>query len=242
MDSAALPALTPILDGIDRWAELAPLLPVIISLELVLSADNAVALAAITKNLPNPDVQRRALDIGISIALILRVFLILTAQIVLKLWAVQLLAGVYLLSLFYNKIRTVNTNPSEIVDRKDSSNNASFLRIVVLLAFTDLAFSIDSVAAAVAISDQFLLVITGALIGVLALRFTSGLFLHWLEIFPRLEMAGYIAVALVGIKLLISLAIPYFFVPEWFVLLMVFILFIWGFSTKHQSTYKEYDS
>ena len=53
MDSASLRSLTPLLDGIDRWVELAPLLPVIVSLELVLSADNAVALASITKNLNN---------------------------------------------------------------------------------------------------------------------------------------------------------------------------------------------
>ena len=39
MDSASLRSLTPLLDGIDRWVELAPLLPVIVSLELVLSAD-----------------------------------------------------------------------------------------------------------------------------------------------------------------------------------------------------------
>ena len=53
MDSASLRSLTPLLDGIDRWVELAPLLPIIISLELVLSADNAVALASITANLVN---------------------------------------------------------------------------------------------------------------------------------------------------------------------------------------------
>ena len=68
MDSASLRSLTPLLDGIDRWVELAPLLPVIISLELVLSADNAVALASITKNLNNIDLQKKALNIGIFIA------------------------------------------------------------------------------------------------------------------------------------------------------------------------------
>ena len=60
MDSASLRSLTPLLDGIDRWVELAPLLPVIVSLELVLSADNAVALASITKNLNNIDLQPRS--------------------------------------------------------------------------------------------------------------------------------------------------------------------------------------
>ena len=67
-----------------------------------------------------------------------------------------------------------------------------------------MAFSIDSITAAVAISDQFLLVITGAIIGVIALRFTSGLFIKWLEIYVNLEKAGYIAVAIIGIKLIIQ--------------------------------------
>ena len=59
MDSASLTSLTPLLDGIDRWVELAPLLPVIISLELVLSADNAIALASITRRLKNEETQAR---------------------------------------------------------------------------------------------------------------------------------------------------------------------------------------
>ena len=61
MDSASLRSLTPLLDGIDRWVELAPLLPIIVSLELVLSADNAVALASITKNLNNIDLHKKSI-------------------------------------------------------------------------------------------------------------------------------------------------------------------------------------
>ncbi len=61
MDSASLTSLTPLLDGIDRWVELLPLLPVLVSLELVLSADNAVALASITKGLGNIELQKKAI-------------------------------------------------------------------------------------------------------------------------------------------------------------------------------------
>ena len=100
------------------------------------------------------------------------------------------------------------------------------------LAATDLAFSIDSVAAAVAISDQLLLVITGALIGVVALRFTSGLFIHWLKIFSRLESAGYLAVAFVGFKLILQLVFPMVDIPELLTLCVVILLMIWGFSIR----------
>tara|TARA_Y100001968_G_C19423384_1_gene753026 strand:- start:1570 stop:2292 length:723 start_codon:yes stop_codon:yes gene_type:complete len=233
MDSASLRSLTPLLDGIDRWVELAPLLPVIVSLELVLSADNAVALASITKNLKNIALQKKALNIGIFIALILRIFVILTAQFFLNFWPVKLVGGVYLLSLSISKILIIYNKDSNKKDNKFTPNtNISLLNVILLLAITDLAFSIDSITAAVAISDQFLLVITGAIIGVIALRFTSGLFIKWLELYTNLETAGYIAVGTIGTKLIIQLIFYNIVIPEYLFFLVILSLFLWGFSSK----------
>jgi YkoY family integral membrane protein len=233
MDSASLRSLTPLLDGIDRWVELAPLLPVIVSLELVLSADNAVALASITKNLNNIELQRKALNIGIFIALLLRILVILTAQFFLNFWPVKLIGGIYLISLSISKFISLNSNYSnkDINDKSDNSK-ISLFRIILLLSITDLAFSIDSITAAVAISDQFLLVITGAIIGVIALRFTSGLFIKWLEVYINLEKAGYIAVGLIGLKLIIQLILYKVVIPEYLFFLVMLGLFLWGFSKK----------
>ena len=236
MDSASLRSLTPLLDGIDRWVELAPLLPVIVSLELVLSADNAVALASITKNLNNIDLQRKALNIGIFIALLLRILVILTAQFFLNFWPVKLIGGIYLISLSISKFLSLNNNGSDknLKENSDKSN-ISLFKVILLLSVTDLAFSIDSITAAVAISDQFLLVITGAIIGVIALRFTSGLFIKWLEIYINLEKAGYIAVGLIGLKLIIQLVLFKLVIPEYLFFLVMLFLFIWGFSKKNSS-------
>tara|TARA_Y100001968_G_C19202516_1_gene640691 strand:- start:176 stop:877 length:702 start_codon:yes stop_codon:yes gene_type:complete len=233
MDSASLRSLTPLLDGIDRWVELAPLLPVIISLELVLSADNAVALASITKKLNNIDLQKKALNIGIFIALLLRILIILTAQFILDFWPVKLIGGLYLISLSISKIvntNIINLNSNQSISDKESN----LLNVILLLSVTDLAFSIDSITAAVAISDQFLLVITGAIIGVIALRFTSGLFIRWLEIYCNLEKAGYIAVGLIGIKLIIQLILSQLIIPEYLFFLIMLCLFLWGFSKREQ--------
>ncbi len=234
MDSASLRSLTPLLDGIDRWVELAPLLPVIVSLELVLSADNAVALASITKNLSDINQQKKALNIGIFIALLLRILVILTAQFFLNFWPVKLIGGIYLVTLSISKFISLNKKNFE-----DNTVNLqpkiSLIRVVFLLAVTDLAFSIDSITAAVAISDQFLLVITGAIIGVVALRFTSGLFIRWLEIYVNLEKAGYIAVALIGVKLIIQLIFYNIVVPEYLFFMLMLCLFLWGFSKKEST-------
>ncbi len=233
MDSASLRSLTPLLDGIDRWVELAPLLPIIISLELVLSADNAVALASITKKLNNIDLQQKALNIGIFIALLLRIVVILTAQFFLNFWPVKLIGGIYLISLSISKFIYINNNSS--IDSEIDNNHkskSSLFKVIILLAVTDLAFSIDSITAAVAISDQFLLVITGAIIGVIALRFTSGLFIKWLEIYVNLEKAGYIAVGIIGLKLIIQLILYKLVIPEYLFFLGMLCLFLWGFSIK----------
>ncbi len=233
MDSASLRSLTPLLDGIDRWVELAPLLPIIVSLELVLSADNAVALASITKSLNNIDLQKKALNIGIFIALILRILVILTAQFILNFWPVKLIGGFYLISLSILRLISINENTSnENNDNITDKSESSIVKIILLLSVTDLAFSIDSITAAVAISDQFLLVITGAIIGVIALRFTSGLFIKWLEIFSNLEKAGYIAVGIIGFKLILQLILFKLVIPEYLFFLLMLCLFLWGFSSK----------
>ena len=233
MDSASLRSLTPLFDGIDRWVELAPLLPVIVSLELVLSADNAVALASITKNLNNIELQKRALNIGILIALIFRISVILAAQFFLNFWPFKLAGGIYLISLAISKFISINNNKSTIDDDiSELNSNISLLSVILLLAITDLAFSIDSITAAVAISDQLLLVITGAIIGVIALRFTSGLFIKWLEEYINLEKAGYIAVAIIGIKLILQLILFDLVIPEYIFFLIMLFLFLWGFSKK----------
>ena len=181
MDVTTLPSISDWFDGVDQWREVLALLPVLVVLELVLSADNAVALAAIARRCRGQDRERFALNIGIALALVLRIGLILVAQWVLQNPVVQLLAATYLLWLFLDHVRSISANQ----DSADGASTlesapASLARVVLVLAFTDLAFSIDSVAAAVAISDQFLLVITGAVIGIVALRFTSALFIRWI--------------------------------------------------------------
>ncbi len=104
--------------------------------------------------------------------------------------------------------------------------------MVATLAVTDLAFSLDSVAAAVAVSDRLWLVMTGGVIGVIALRLTAELFIRWLVVYPNLERAGYLAVGLVGLRLLLRLGVPQLVPPEWTLLLLVAALFLWGFSRR----------
>ncbi|MDC3171324.1 DUF475 domain-containing protein [Prochlorococcus sp. AH-716-E13] len=236
MDSAAINSFIPTLDQVDSWSEILTLLPILIILELLLSADNAIALASLTKSLNSPLLRSKALNIGITISLLFRIFLILLSNILLKFIIIRIFAGLYLIYLFISNVFFNSESDSQETGNDKNNNNFKFLKIVVLLSLTDFAFSIDSITTAVAISDQYILIIFGAVIGVLALRFTSGIFLSLLEKFYRLETAGYIAILIVGIKLLLNTLITETSLPDYYFYILILISFIWGFSKRDQLT------
>jgi predicted tellurium resistance membrane protein TerC len=101
-----------------------------------------------------------------------------------------------------------------------------------LLGLTDLAFSLDSVTAAVALSNQTWLILTGVLIGVIALRFLAELFLHWIKKFPYLQDAAYLVILTVGLRMLYKVVSPDVEIPDWLALTLMAGLFTWGFSKQ----------
>lgn len=211
------------------------MLLVLIALEAVLSADNAIALAIIAQGLPNPAQQRRALNVGLVIAYVLRVLLIVTASFVLQYWQFELAGALYLLWL----VGSYFLSPDEGENHHKTFEFSSFWQAIPLIAFTDLAFSLDSVTTAIAVADQLWLIIAGGTIGVIALRFLAGLFIRWLDIFTHLKDAGFITVGLVGLRLLIRVINPGLVPPELLMIIMIGLLFIWGFSERRPTALVE---
>ncbi|MUG95887.1 DUF475 domain-containing protein [Scytonema sp. UIC 10036] len=211
------------------------ILLVLVALETVLSADNAVALAAIAQDIEEPELQQRALNWGLIIALILRISLLFTATWVIQFWQFELGGALYLLWLslkhFWNYF-VPNATVEEHIDRSTKQRNCAFGQIILLIALTDLAFSLDSVTAAVAVSSQTWLVMTGCIIGMIALRFMAGLFVRWLSEYAYLLDAAYLTVFGVGIRLMFKALIPDHVPPQWIMLTLIVVLFTWGFSKR----------
>lgn len=204
------------------------ILLILVFLEAVLSADNAIALAAISQGLENSKQQRQALNVGLIIAYVLRMLLILTATWVTKFWQFQVLGGAYLLWLVFQYF----TSNDDEENQHHGPRFSSVWQAVPMIAFTDLAFSLDSVTTAIAVSKETWLVLTGATIGIITLRFMAGLFIRWLDEFVHLGDAGYITVGLVGLRLLAKAVNPDLVPPEWVMISIIALLFIWGFSER----------
>jgi len=205
------------------------LLIVLIALEAVLSADNAIALAAIARGLPNRESQQSALNVGLVVAYVLRMGLILLASWVVKFWQIELLGASYLLWLVFNYFTSQGDeeNPHRTVQF------SSVWQAIPMIAVTDLAFSLDSVTTAIAVADDIWLVLIGGTIGVITLRFMAELFIRWLQIYTHLEDAGFLTVGLVGLRLLLRVVSPDWVPQEWVMISLIAVIFAWGFSKRN---------
>ena len=212
----------------DAGVEVYLILLVLVVLEAVLSADNAIALAAIAKSLKEPKLQTQALNIGLIGAYILRIVLIFAATWVIKYWQFELLGALYLLWLVFNYFF--------LEDEEDKQHHSlgfkSIWQVIPTIAITDLAFSLDSVTSAIAITEETWLIVAGGTIGIVILRFLAGLFIRWLQEYTYLEDAGFITVGFIGLRLLLKVWLPDYLIPEWVTIAVVAIFFTWGFSKK----------
>jgi YkoY family integral membrane protein len=207
-------------------------LPVLITLEAVLSADNAVALAALTKGLQDPKLEKQALDLGLVFAYVLRMGLILAASWVINYWQFELAGALYLLWLVYQYFSSKKEEGD--ADEHHGPRFKSLWQAIPVIAFTDLAFSLDSVTTAIAVSKDTWLIMLGGTIGIIALRFMASLFIKWLAEYEYLEDAGYFTVAIVGLKLLLRVFNDALVPPEWVTIVLVGLLFAWGFSKRKE--------
>lgn len=189
----------------------------LVILESLLSIDNAAVLAVMAKDLPVPQ-QKKALRYGLLGAYVFRGICLLLAVYLMKVIWLKAAGGFYLLWLAYGHFTKANDTIEEISDPKDSKIIKFAEKIginhlwatIILIEIMDLAFSIDNVFAAVALSDKFWVIMTGVAIGILAMRFVAGKFLSLMNKYPSLENSAFIVIGCLGIKLILSSSCQYF--------------------------------
>lgn len=185
-------------------------------LESLLSVDNAAVLAVMVKDLP-PAQKKKALRYGLLGAYVFRGACLFVAAWLVKILWLKIVGGLYLLYLVYGHFTSANDTIEEMSEKKDSKifryagklGMNKFWATVCLVEIMDLAFSIDNIFAAVALSGNFYLIMTGVAIGILAMRFVAGWFVKMIEKFPSLEQSAFVVIALLGFKLIFTGAIDY---------------------------------
>ncbi|WP_017728838.1 TerC family protein [Halalkalibacterium ligniniphilum] len=191
---------------------------VLIALEGLLAADNALVLAIMVRHLPEEQ-RKKALFYGLAGAFVFRFASLFTISFLVDVWQVQAIGALYLLFIAINHI-------FKKVARKDSKKEkaevkakktAGFWGTVLRVEIADIAFAVDSILAAVALAvtlpdsplpniggldgGKFIVIFTGGLIGLIIMRFAASWFVKLLQTRPGLEIAAFLIVGWVGIKL-----------------------------------------
>ncbi|MBI3805518.1 MAG: TerC family protein [Nitrospirae bacterium] len=169
-------------------------------LEGILSVDNALVLAILVRTLPKEQ-QRKALTYGLVGAFVFRFVALVFAAYLMRLTLFKLIGGGYLLYLAMKHMFFFKREEGYQLKPKTAG---SFWKTVGIVELTDIAFSIDSITTAVAMSDKLLIVWLGGIMGIVFLRFVSSFFIRLLEKFPRLEDLAYQLVFFIGTKLVLE--------------------------------------
>ncbi len=179
----------------------------LIILESLLSIDNALVLAIIVSALPKEQ-QKRALMYGLWGAFIFRIPAVIFAVWLMSIGWFKILGGAYLLYIAYKGLRGLKNDPSGI------KIAVGFWPVVIQSELMDIAFSIDSILAAVALTDNKWLIITGGIIGIIAMRYAARGLIKVIEKYPILKKTAYVLVLVIGAKLVASF---WWHPPEWLV-------------------------
>lgn len=171
-------------------------------LECALSVDNALVLALLAKGLP-PALQKKALTYGLLGAFAFRFISLFVLSHLISLNWVKFVGATYLIGLALKHL--IWESKGQDSDTQSNRHLAGhFWRAVVLIELTDVAFAIDSILAAVALTQKLWIVFLGGILGVVAMRLAATGFLKVLDRFPNFENTAFFMILLIGIKLLLE--------------------------------------
>ena len=169
----------------------------LVFLEGILSIDNALVLAMLARDLPKP-LQKKALTYGLVGAIGFRIIALSLVKFLLKWTWVKFVGGGYLIFIALKHFLKRSSSQEPAQTRANVRSN--FWRVVIVIELTDVAFAVDSILAAIALTTQFWVVFTGGFIGVVLMRIAASQFIRLLDRFPRFEDTAYLLVLTIGIK------------------------------------------
>lgn len=179
----------------------------LILIEGLLSADNALVLAVLVKHLPQKQ-RKKALLYGMLGAYIFRFIFIGIGVYLVKFSFVKVIGAAYLACIVIQHFRSKAGNSQEEEEGKEFKQEGWLVKVfgtfwatVVSVEMMDIAFSVDSILAAFAISDQVWVLLVGGMLGILMMRTVAGVFLTLIEKIPELENTAFILIAIISAKM-----------------------------------------
>ncbi|XMD98760.1 MAG: DUF475 domain-containing protein [Candidatus Karelsulcia muelleri] len=173
----------------------------IVLIEALLSIDNATILTTLVKNINKKD-RKKALNYGIFGAYFFRIISLIFAAVIINMWWLKLIGGLYLIYLGINHFLKTQKEENNLFKINFFSKIWGTILYVELI---DFLFSIDNLFAGISYSNNPLLIFLGVFISLFLLRISTVKLLKLTEKYSSLEDSAFFIIILLGLKLIISL-------------------------------------
>jgi len=186
-------------------------------LECILSADNALVLSTLVRPLPKAQ-QKKALIYGLWGAYLFRFIFIGLGTFLIKLWWIKLIGALYLLWLsvkYFIEKRKGQAGEDDEAGHMPKGwlvkTFGVFWSTVITVELMDLAFSVDSILTALAVSEEVWVILLGGMLGILLMRGVATFFISLMNRVPELETTAYVLITFIAFKMgltLVGIHIP----------------------------------
>ena len=187
----------------------------LLALEIVLGIDNIVFLSILAGKLP-PEQQKKARQIGLALALAMRIGLLLTLSAIIKLvdplFTVvgQEISGRDLI-LLIGGLFLIGKSTYEIHDKLEGHEGhasakaaASFASVIIQIGLLDIVFSLDSVITAVGMVDEIAVMIAAVIVAVGVMLLAAGAVSAFVDKHPTVKILALSFLLLIGLSLILE--------------------------------------
>jgi predicted tellurium resistance membrane protein TerC len=187
----------------------------LVALEIVLGVDNIVFISILAGKLPAGQ-QKRARNIGLGLALVMRVILLFSLSWVVALTAplftflgqeisgrdlILLLGGLFLLA---KATFEIHENLEGEEGRASAKVAPTFNGVIVQILLLDAVFSLDSVITAIGMVDQVEIMIAAVIVAIVFMMVFAGTVALFVQRHPTVKMLALSFLLLIGLTLLVE--------------------------------------
>jgi predicted tellurium resistance membrane protein TerC len=185
-------------------------------LEIVLGIDNVIFISVLVQRLP-PEQRDRARLIGLTLAMGMRILLLLTLGFIAGLtapvftlagiefsWRDLILIGGGLFLIWKASTEIYESVEGEEAHAVEGAGRASLNSVLFQIVLLDIVFSLDSVLTAVGLVDEIAIAVVAVVIAVLVMLVASGPLSRFVHDHPSVKILALAFLLLIGVTLLVD--------------------------------------
>jgi predicted tellurium resistance membrane protein TerC len=188
----------------------------LIALEVVLGIDNIIFITILAGKLP-PEQQKKARNLGIGLAMVMRLGLLAAISVIMKLDTelfnvfgnsisgkdlILILGGLFL--LYKSSKEIYHKMEGENEDAEKKIKTASFGAVLAQILLLDLVFSVDSIITAVGLVEEVWVMYVAVIVTVIIMLFAAAPISNFVNKHPAFKVLALSFLLLIGFTLLIE--------------------------------------